>query len=113
MPVKDVGHLEGWPRQGRRGSDERGRRLQQGQGASHVAQGFERHARVERGGVQLLVPEQDLDHPDVGLALQEVGGEAMPQGVERHPLVQRRGRRRRVAGAVQLASGDRLGGVAP
>src|SRR5690349_17553356 len=34
---------------------------------------------LERGRVELLVPEQDLDDPDIGLLLQQMGGEAMPQ----------------------------------
>lgn len=34
---------------------------------------------VEGGAVQLGVPEQDLDDPDVGAILQQVGGEAVTQ----------------------------------
>jgi hypothetical protein len=31
-----------------------------------------------RGSVQSLVPQQDLDHADVNLLFQQVGGEAVP-----------------------------------
>ena len=37
------------------------------------------------------MPEQDLDDPEVGAALQQVGGEAVPQGVNSHMLAQPRG----------------------
>ncbi len=36
---------------------------------------------VVRGGIELLVAQQHLDHPDVDPLLQEVGGKAMPQRV--------------------------------
>ena len=35
--------------------------------------------RIARGRGQIDVPEQHLDDPDVGSALQEMGGEAVPQ----------------------------------
>ena len=41
---------------------------------------------VEGGAVQLGVPEQDLDDPDVGAVLQQVGGEAVAQRVRPDPL---------------------------
>jgi hypothetical protein len=31
--------------------------------------------------------EQDLDHPDIDVLLEQVSGEAVPQGVERYALV--------------------------
>ena len=37
------------------------------------------------------MPEQDLDGPEVGAGLQQVSGEAVPQGVDRHMLAQPRG----------------------
>ena len=37
------------------------------------------------------MPEQDLDGPDVGPGLQEVGGEAVPQGMNGDVLAQSRG----------------------
>ena len=35
---------------------------------------------VDRRGLQLLVPQKDLDHPDVDVLLEKVGGEAVAQG---------------------------------
>src|SRR5450432_3611023 len=43
-------------------------------------------ARVERRGVELGMTEQHLDHPDIDVLLEQMGGEAVPQGVERHAL---------------------------
>ena len=40
------------------------------------AQGGAGDLGVACRGVELLVPEQHLDHPDVDLLLQEMGGEA-------------------------------------
>src|SRR5882724_2939333 len=37
---------------------------------------------VVGGGIQLLVAQQHLDHPDVHLLLQEVGRKAMPQRMQ-------------------------------
>jgi len=44
-------------------------------------------AGVERCPYRAFVPEQHLDHANVGLALQKMRGEAVPQGVQRDPLV--------------------------
>jgi hypothetical protein len=38
---------------------------------------------VTRRGAELGVPEQHLDHPDVGVGLQKMDGEAVPQAVQR------------------------------
>src|SRR5687767_14305143 len=38
---------------------------------------------VERGGVELGVAQQDLDHPNVDVLLQQVGREAVPERVRR------------------------------
>ena len=69
-----------------------GRRLQR---ADHLAQELGGHVGIERCGLELLVPEQHLDHADVDLLLQQVGGEAVAQRVHRHALVDLRRRRRR------------------
>src|SRR5262249_34521204 len=45
------------------------------------------HPRIERRRIELGVTEQNLDHADVGVLLQEMGGEAVPQRVERYALV--------------------------
>src|SRR5881398_672112 len=49
--------------------------------ARHLADRADGDAGVERGRVELLVPEQDLDDPDIGLLLQQMGGKAVPQRV--------------------------------
>src|ERR1700741_3144012 len=43
-------------------------------------------AGIERGGVELGVTEQHLDDADIDVLLEQVGGEAMPQGVQRDAL---------------------------
>src|SRR5499433_4237707 len=47
--------------------------------ARHLADRADGDAGVERGRVELIVPEQDLDDPDIGLLLQQMGGKAVPQ----------------------------------
>jgi hypothetical protein len=32
------------------------------------------------------MPEQDLDDPDIGVLFEQMGGEAVPQRMRRHPL---------------------------
>jgi hypothetical protein len=54
------------------------RRVQSLDRADHFAQNVGGHLCIERRGFKLLVPEQHLDHPDIHLLLQEVGGETMP-----------------------------------
>ena len=44
-------------------------------------------AGVERRGVELGVAEQHLDHADIDVLLEQMGGEAVPQRVQRHALV--------------------------
>ena len=43
--------------------------------------------RIERGGLELLVAEQDLDHADIDLLFEQVGREAVAQRVHRDALV--------------------------
>src|SRR5258708_20728477 len=52
--------------------------------AGDLAERLEGDARIERRSVELLVPEQHLDHADVGLLLQQMRGEAVPQRVQRY-----------------------------
>src|SRR5438477_3826223 len=47
--------------------------------ARHLADRADGDAGIERGRLELLVPEQDLDDPNIGLLLQQMGGEAVPQ----------------------------------
>src|SRR5271169_5369563 len=49
--------------------------------ACHLAERADGDAGVERRRVELLVPEQNLDDPDIGFLLQEMGGKAVPQCV--------------------------------
>ena len=46
------------------------------------------HVAVACGGLQLAMSEQHLDHADIDLVLQQVGGKAVTQGVHGDPLVQ-------------------------
>ena len=70
-------------------------------------------AGVERRGIELGVPEQHLDHADVDLLLEQVGGEAVPQRVQRDALVDPGHLGRGMAGAIELARGQRLTGFCP
>lgn len=45
---------------------------------------------VARGRRQVVVSQQDLDDPDIRSALEEVGGKAMPQGMNADSLGQAR-----------------------
>jgi hypothetical protein len=53
------------------------------QGTRDVADRVDGDAGVERGRLQLGVAEQHLDHPDVDVLFEQMGGEAMTQGVRR------------------------------
>ena len=81
------------------------------QRADHFAQQVGGHLGIEDRGLDLLVSEQHLDDPDVDLLFQQVGGEAMPKGVHRHPLVDPGRQRGGVHGAVELAGAQRLNRV--
>src|SRR5262252_4990182 len=54
--------------------------------ACHLADRADGDAGVERRRVELLVSEQHLDHPNIGLLLQEMGGRAVPQCVNTDAL---------------------------
>ena len=56
---------------------------------------------VARRARQIVVAEQHLDDADVGAVLQKMGGEAVPQRVDRHALVDAGGGTRRAAGRIQ------------
>src|SRR5215472_14314040 len=55
--------------------------------ARHLADRADGDTGVERGRVELLVPEQDLDDPDIGLLFQQMGGKAVPQRMNPTRLV--------------------------
>src|SRR5260370_5485520 len=69
-------------------------------------------AGIERGGVELGVTEQHLDDADIDVLLEQVGGKAVPQGVQRDALVDLRHLGCGVAGAIELARGHRLRRIA-
>ena len=68
---------------------------------------------VAGGGAEAAVPEQDLDGPQVGAGLEQVGGEAVPQSVHMNVLAQARGRQRALADHLDGAWADRLVGLTP
>ncbi len=76
--------------------------------ARHGAHRPGRDLGVEGGVVQLGVPEQDLDDPDVGAVLQQVGGEAVAQRVRPDPLGDVGGLCRLDDDAMELPRADRL-----
>ncbi len=51
-----------------------------------VANRFGGDMRIAGGGRQLGMAQKDLDHPDIGVRLQKVGGKAVAQGVQRRGL---------------------------
>ena len=53
----------------------------------NLADGIDRHPRVARGGVDVAMAEQVLDHPHINALLEEVRGKAMPQRVWTDVLV--------------------------
>src|SRR5215218_10912721 len=69
-------------------------------------------AGIERRGVELGVTEQDLDHPDIDVLLEQMGGKAVPQGVQRDALFDLSHLGGGVAGAIELARGHRLRRIA-
>src|SRR6266850_8515860 len=68
-------------------------------------------ARVERRGLKLGMSKQDLDHPNVNVLFEQVGREAMAQGVRRHPFGDLGHVRGGVAGARELTRRHRVDGV--
>src|SRR5260370_34634499 len=55
--------------------------------------------------------EQHLDHSDIDVLFQEMGGKAVPECVRRYPLVDPGHVGSRMAGAMELARGERTDGV--
>src|SRR5215212_9513162 len=64
--------------------------------------------RIERRGLELGVPEQDLDHADVDVLLQQVGREAVAQRVRRDPLGDPGPVGGDMDGPVELTRGERV-----
>ena len=69
------------------------------------------HMRVARGRRQVVVPQQDLDDPDIRAALEQMGREAVAQRMHADPLDQTCRLGRRPAGRVEHLNVDRF--VAP
>src|SRR5258707_11731791 len=76
--------------------------------ALDLADGADGDARIERGRLELGVAKQDLDHANIDVLLEQMGGEAVPQGVRRHALGDTRQARGGVHGAPKLAGGHRV-----
>jgi len=54
--------------------------------ARHLADRANGDTCVERRRIELLVSEQNLDDPDIGLLLEEMGGKAVPQRMDTDTL---------------------------
>src|SRR6516162_116913 len=78
------------------------------QRALDVADRIDGDAGIERRRLELGVSEQHLDHADVDVLLEQVRGEAVPQGVRRDAL----GDARQILGGgdgpIELTGGDRI-----
>jgi hypothetical protein len=64
----------------------------------HAERAAVHHLGGDHGGPHVLMPEQRLEGADVRACLEKVGGEAVPQGVASHALVELRRPRRFVYG---------------
>src|SRR5438034_6612774 len=81
------------------------------QRAHDLADGLGGDAGIERRGIELGVTEQDLDHPNIDVLFQKMGGKAVSECVRRYPLVDPGHVGSRMAGATELARGERTDGV--
>src|SRR5258707_6889736 len=68
---------------------------------------------IERGRIELGVPEQNLDDANIDILLQQVRGEAVAQRMGRHPLLDAGRLRRLMDRAVELAGRDGLDTAPP
>jgi hypothetical protein len=76
--------------------------------ALRLADRMGRDLRVARRRRQIIVAEQNLNDPDVGSVLQEMGREAVALRVQRHSLGQSCRLRRRPVSGVQDSRIDRM-----
>src|SRR5215472_13202772 len=76
---------------------------QQVERTGHLTDRLDGDAGVERRRVELLVSEQSLDDPDIGLLLQEMRGKAVPQCVNADAFDDARTPRCQANNAVKLA----------
>ena len=63
---------------------------------------------IERGRVELGMPEQNLDDADIDILLEQMGGKAVAQRVRADALLDAGGFRCLMDGPVELAGRDRL-----
>ena len=71
-----------------------------------LAQDLGGHLGIERGGLEMPVSEQDLDHADIDLLLEQMSCKTMSQGMHRHALVDARCDRSGMYRSVQLPRGQ-------
>src|ERR1700692_4279966 len=76
--------------------------------AHDLPDGLGGDAGVERRGVELGVPQQDLDHPDIGVLLQKMRRKAVTKGVRGHLLADLAHRGCAIAGGPELARRHRV-----
>src|SRR5499427_8846300 len=80
--------------------------------ACHLAERTDGDAGVERRRVELLVSEQNLNNPDIGLLLKEMRGKAVPQCMNADALGNAGARRGQANDPVELARTRMLPAVA-
>src|SRR3984893_12263086 len=76
--------------------------------AHDLPDGLGGDTRIERGGVELGMSQQDLDHPDIGVLLQKMRRKAVTKGVRGHLLADLGHLGRGIAGASELARRQRV-----
>src|SRR5215813_704715 len=113
--AEDIRDLQSWTRHARRTLAGWPHLLElQGdmlQWAPHLLDRFGGNPRIECRVLELGVTEQNLDDPNVGVSLEQMGGEAVPQRVRRHVLLNASGLCGSMAGAIELTCGHRLHGI--
>src|SRR6516165_7222527 len=89
-----------------------GHLLQEVERACHLAERADGDASVKRRRVELLVPEQNLDDPNIGFLLQEMSGKAVSQCVHADTFGDTGTPRCQANNAVELARAGMLPAVA-
>ena len=91
---KDVGQLQGWRRHGRSAGFGAWPGLwalpEPVERADGVGDGVGRDRGIARGGIDPAVAEQHLNDAEIGAVFQQVGGEAVAQGVDGDPFAKAR-----------------------
>jgi hypothetical protein len=112
MAAEDIRDLQSWTRHKRRVSAGRLNLLELErdvlQRAHHLLDRLGGNPGIERRAIKLGVTEQNLDHADIDVLLQEMGGEAVPQRVQRYIALDPGRLCGGVAGSIELARGHRL-----